>query len=112
MGKQHLGQMERVLSAHAAMAERTQPIAEEMPVWRIVHVNVVLVWEAEFHNAQHILPPRTLRELVAADVHARPIDRVGIDRVAVDAHAEPPKPLQDFAAPAAAEEEETAASAA
>ncbi len=93
MGKDDLCEMDGVLGAHATMAERALPIAEKMAVGRIMHVNVVLVWEAKFHNAQHIFAACALRELEAPDVYARPIDRVGIDGVPVHAYAKAAKAL-------------------
>src|SRR5262245_26324203 len=69
-----------------------------MPVRRIMHIDIVLVGKTELHNAKHILPARTLNELVSPDIDARPVHRVWIDRMAIDADTEPAETLKHLTA--------------
>ena len=83
LGEQNLGQAARLVHAHAAVAERAERLAEQVPLRRVVHVDVMRVGEQELHVAEHILRARRLLEAEAADVDAAPVDRVGIDLAAV-----------------------------
>ena len=88
-GQQHLGEPHRLLHAHAAVTEGAQTAAEQMPLRRVVHVDVVLVGEAEFHHAQHVLGAGRLHEIVLMDGGGRPGDGVGIDGLAAAHDAQP-----------------------
>ena len=86
VGEQHLGQMDWVLHAHAAVAECAHGAAEQMPLRRIVHVDVVPVGEAKFDDAQDISRPGRLDEFKTVDIHLRPIDCIGVHRLATARH--------------------------
>src|SRR6185312_13438585 len=48
-----------------------------------MHVDVVLIGEAEFHEAQRIIGTRRLCETVLPDVSGVPVDRVRVDLMTV-----------------------------
>ena len=60
VGEQHIGEFERVLHPHAAMAEGPAVLGEEFPVRGVVHVDRVAVGEEEFQFAQRIARARLL----------------------------------------------------
>src|SRR5689334_3167246 len=51
-----------------------------MPLWGVVHVDVVLVGNAELDDTEHDRGARWLSEVEALDVDARPVDGIGVDR--------------------------------
>src|SRR5258708_18260762 len=99
MREEHFREVNRVLSAHASVAECARGGPEQMTVRRIVHIYVVLVGEAKLHNPEHITLARGLNKLIAADVHTRPINGVRIDFAAVDANPQTAPPPHHGAAP-------------
>ena len=83
VGEDHFGEVDRVLHAHATMAEGARAGVEQVPLLRVVHVDVVLVGESELDHAEHVLAARRLSEVELAHIDARPVDAVGVHLAAV-----------------------------
>ena len=88
VGEDDFGQTLWVVHAHAAVTERAHGLGEQLALRRVVHVDVVAVGEAEFHDAEHVGAAGRLDERVGARIGPGPVDLGGVDRAAVIAHAQ------------------------
>src|SRR3990170_5791451 len=71
-----------IVHAHAARALETHRFAEQALERCIVHVNRVLIGEVDLHEAEGVLPPGKLAEIVIVDFGAVPIDLPRVERIA------------------------------
>ena len=88
MLEEHLGEPDRILHAHAPVREVALRAGEKLALGGVVHVDIVLVGEAELDDAERVLGAGRLHEAVVGQVGVRPVDAVGIDGVAVVGHAQ------------------------
>jgi len=93
------------------MRQRAIGLREQRPLDGVVHVDVVLVREAELHDAQRIFAARRLHEAVVANVGVGPVDAVRIDLLAaaIDVETVRPDGRAATASPAEQRGEEVAA---
>src|SRR3990170_3187236 len=71
-----------IMHAHAARALEPDRFAEQALERRIVHVHRVLVGKVDLHEAEGVLVPGKLAEIVVVDLGAVPIDLARVERIA------------------------------
>ena len=84
------------------MALGTNTLLEQEFLRRVMHVDIVFVGKHELDVSEHVIGPRRLIDVEAANVDPSPVDRGRINLLSTDLNVEVVVPRTDVSPPACA----------